>query len=190
MKKIITIALILILSGCTSHTVNIYDLAANSVPAQSKRFKNRVLKVEFPSALGALGSSRIFYKRDGITSYYLYSRWSDTLNRLVYSQLKKALEESGSFKSVLAYNSSAKADIILETEIMDFYHVVKGNSSYADIKFSAKLIDSNSRKVIKSKIFSYKLKVDELNAKSFIKTAIKAVSLFIEELTMAFFKEG
>ncbi len=185
--KRLTIILTLLLGGCSVHNINSYDLGTSSIVTAPSRYEYKVLKVEFPSALDALGSSRIYYKRDGITSYYLYSSWEQSLNRLIYSKLIKSLESSGSFKSVVGYSSYAKADLVLETQILDFYHIVKGDESYADIKFSVKLIDESSGKILKDKIYSYNIKVKELNAKGFITAAQKAVNMFLEDLSSSLF---
>ena len=184
MKKSILLSTILLITGCSvkTTTLNSYDLSTNSSISSVKHHKNRVLKVKYPSALDALGSSKIFYKRDGITSYYLYSQWSAPLNRLIYSQLIKNLSNSNSFKSVVGYSSEVSPDLNLETQIIDFYNVVEGEDSYADISIKVRLINAKNEKIVKEKLFHYKLKVEELNAKSFISTAKMAIEEFNRDL--------
>ena len=184
MKKFIYLSAILIVTGCSvkTTTLNSYDLSTNANTSSLKVHNNAVLMVNYPVSLGAIGSSKIFYKRDGVTSYYLYSQWSAPLNRLIYSQLIKNLTNSTIFKSIIGYNSSANSDLILETQIIDFYHIVEGDNSYADISIKARLINAKNSNIIKEKLFRYRLNVDELNAKSFISTAKKAIAEFNKDL--------
>ena len=184
MKKYILLTTILIMTGCSIKTtpLNSYDLSGNSFISSAKEHKNRVLKVKYPSSLDALGSSKIFYKRDGVTSYYLYSQWSAPLNRLIYSQLVKNITASNRFKSVVGYSSEVSPDLNLETQIIDFYHVVEGENSYADISVKARLVNAKNAKIVKEKLFHYILNVENLNAKSFISTAKKAIEKFNQDL--------
>ena len=187
MKKFLIVPIFIILSGCSvkNHTINSYDLSVENSHLASKHY-NKVLQIRYPNALNALGSSKIFYKRDGITSYYLYSHWNSPLNKIIYSELLKNLLNSKKYRAVVGYNSGAKVDLILETNIIDFYHIVNGNSSYAKIAISAKLIDASSNKIIKSRVFNYKLNVKKLNAKEFVKTAQRAVDMFVKDLISSF----
>ena len=148
MKKSILLCAILIITGCSvkTTTLNSYDLSTSASVNSVKQHKNLVLKVKYPSALDALGSSKIFFKRDGVTSYYLYSQWSAPLNRLIYSQLIKNISASNVFKSVVGYSSEITANLNLETQIVDFYHTIDGESSYANISIKVILIDT--KKVI------------------------------------------
>ena len=187
MKKHLILSIFLLLSGCSikNHTLNSYDLSVEN-RYQTNRHINKVLQIRYPTALNALGSSKIFYKRDGITSYYLYSHWDSSLNKIIYSEMLKNILNSNKYKAVVGFNSGAKADLILETEIIDFYHIVNGTNSYAKVTISAKLLDANSEKIIKSRVFSYKLNVKELNAKGFVEASKEAVNMFIKDLISNF----
>jgi len=112
MKKYILLSSILILTGCSikTHQLNSYSLSAN-IDAKAYKHYNSVLMVKYPSSLGALGSNKIYYKRDGLTSYYLYSNWNQSLNRMLYTQIYKNLSKAKIFKSVIGYDSSANADL-------------------------------------------------------------------------------
>ena len=184
MKKSILLATILLITGCSVKTtpINSYDLSTRYQVSSVKQHKNRVLMVKYPSSLDALGSSKIFYKRDGEVSYYLYSQWSAPLNRLIYSQLVKNIATSNLFESVVGYSSEVSSDLNLETQIIDFYHVVNGENSYADISIKARLVNAYSEKIVKEKLFHYRLNVEKLNAKSFISTAKKAIEEFNRDL--------
>ena len=186
MKRVVSIIFaIFLITGCipkATHQINTYDLSVNIDTTSTKRV-NKVLKVKYPMALGAINSSRIFYKKDGITSYYLYSRWSDSLSRLIYKDILTALQNSKKYKDVIGYSSSARADLSLEVEIVDFYHIVENsNTSYALITINVRYLDEKTQKIVKSKVFRYKKYLDNANAKSFVKAAKEALREFLIEL--------
>jgi len=184
-KKIILLSLALVLiTSCmpkATHKINSYDLSVN-VNSTNYTKVNKVLKVKYPVALGAINSSRIFYKKGAITSYYLYSRWSNPLSRLLYKDILTTLQNSKRYKSVIGYSSSARADLSLEIEIIDFYHIVEDNSSYALITINVRYIDENTQKIIKQKRFSYKKYLAKADAKSFVAGAKEALKEFLQEL--------
>ncbi len=184
MRKIFLLLIVLFISGCAikTHQINSYDLESKINLHFNKKYPNRVLMVDYPNSLGPFGGSKIYYKRDGITSYYLYSKWSESLNKMVYKQLLSSLEDANLFKSVVGFNSTAKADTVLETNIESFYHIVKDDNSYADIEIAVKLIDANSGKVINSKKYIYNLIMQEANAKEFRAKAKEALKRFTKEL--------
>jgi len=182
MKNISIIILSLILSACITkspHILNSYDLDIN-IPNSSGYKNSKILEIEYPKALGAISSSRIYYKRGDTTNYYLYSRWSSSLNSMLYKDILKSMQNS-KYKNVIGYDSSANANLKLETQIIDFYHIVQKNNSYAQITISVKLIGSNN-KIIKSKIFRYKKEVATPNAHNFALSAKETLKEFLEEL--------
>jgi len=185
MNKIVILFLVFIITGCIPkpiHQMNSYDLYVKSSTIKSVFRNNKVLKVKFPIALGTLNSSRIFYKKDGITSYYLYNRWSSSLNRLIYRDILVSLQNNKKYKNVVSYSSSSKVDLYLEIEIIDFYHVVTKYNSYAKININVKFIDANNNNIIKSRTFEFKKYLESANAKSFVKGAKEALIELIENL--------
>jgi len=173
------------ISGCipkATHEMSSYDLYISNSTNRNSSKSNKILKVKFPIALATLNSSRIFYKKDGITSYYLYSRWSSSLNRLLYRDILLSLQKSNSYKDVIGYSSDARVDIYLETEIIDFYHIVEKESSYAKITINIKYIDAKSNNLIKSRTFDFKKYLDNANAKSFVNGAKEALREFLSNL--------
>ena len=175
--------LIILLSGCISktHTLHLYSLRVESSQKVAKK-SNTTLKVDYPTALNALSGSRIYYNDNGKIGYYLYSRWSSSLNRMLYSDIITNLQERGKYRYVIGYNSSAKADYQLETEIDSFNHIIEGDNTFANIKLNVKLIESQSGKVIKQKTFQYKTPLEAKNAAAFAKGAKKAIEQFINDL--------
>ena len=175
--------LLLLLSGCIpkTHTLHLYNL---NVESSHKRVSksNKTLKVNYPTALNALSGSRIYYNDNSKIGYYLYSRWSSSLNKMLYSNIITNLQSNGKYRYVVGYNTIAKADYELEVEIDSFNHMIIGDQSYANIKLKVQLIESSSGKVVKQRVFRYKIPLEAKNAAAFAKGARKAVEEFINDL--------
>ncbi len=186
MKRVyIIIFVIFIFNGCipkSKHQINLYNISQCANISGTTKV-NKILKLRYPLSLGAFGGSRIYYKRGGLTSYYQYSRWSDSLNSMIYKSILETLLKSKKYKDVISYNSSIKADLVLEVNILDFYHIVDNNKSYLLVKIAIKLTDEKSAKLIKSKLFTYKKELKVANAKNLYKVAKELLNNFLIELT-------
>ncbi len=184
-KGIIVVIFTFLLAGCIAkptHTMSSYELHLEPAVTKSVSKGSKVIKIKYPTALGNLNSSRIFYKKDGKVSYYLYSKWSSALNRLIYKDILLALKNSNRYKDVLSYSSSAIADRYLEVEIIDFYHVVNANASYAKVAIDIKVIDAKSSKIVKTKSYRYKKDLNIANAQNFVNSAKEALREFLVDL--------
>ena len=184
MKKIYLIITLFLLSGCipkSPHKMNMYDIAINThyiSPTKSEK----TVKLKYPNSLGGVGSSRIYFKRGGITSYYLYSRWSNSLNLMIYKNILNNLIASNKFKNVLEYNSVGKSDLLLEIDIIDFYHIVEKNRNYLECKIKVNVINAKDSNIIKSKLFNYQEDINKADAKHFYKKAVEVINKFTLEL--------
>ncbi len=182
-RFLLYIFILLFMSGCIPkrETMHIYSLSVTSSHKASTK-SNSTLKVNYPTSLNGVGGSRIYYSDNSRVGYYLYSRWSSSLNRMLYSNILANLQESGKYKYVVGYSSGAKADRELEVAILSFNHIIEGESSRTDIKIDAKLIDSKSGRVIKQKRFSYTTPLEAKSAAAFVKGAKEDMARFIDEL--------
>ena len=169
MRVALFVIILLLLAGCASKSINIYtmDLPSSVNYSISSRYKNSILKVEYPNGNSESLGSRIYYKDGDRESWYLYSRWSDSVNQMLLSIIIEALQQSAIFKDIIDYRSSSVYDYTLETTIYRFYHQIEDNNSYAYLKIGFRLLN-RSNKIIKSKIFEYKIKCTQTDAKGFV----------------------
>jgi len=84
------------------------------------------LAIARPELSQTLDSERIALLRGATMDYYADAQWSDTVPRLVQSQLVQAFEESGRILAVARESAGVRADYTLTTEIRDF------NAQYND----------------------------------------------------------
>jgi ABC-type uncharacterized transport system auxiliary subunit len=184
-RYLIIALIVLFLSGCIpkTHTLSIYSLNEHS-SVKVNKVLNKTVKINYPNAINGLGGSRIYYNDNSKTGYYLYSRWSSSLNRIIYSNILLNMQESSRYRYVVGYGSSAKANRVLEIEILKFNHIINNEGSYAKSSFNVRVIDSKSGRVLKSKIFRYTAALQEKNAAAFVRGAKENLKHFLNDLIL------
>ncbi len=182
MKKrltIFTVLLSVILAGCAikSRNIDIYtfSLPDISIPHIRSKYHNSVLRVDYPNGSNETMGSRIYYREGDKEAWYLYSRWSDSVNRMLMSVIIDTLQKSSIFKDVIDYSSNSVDDYELETSIYDFRHEIDDEQSYAYLKIGFRLLNSENKKIVKHKIFEYRVTCESVDAKGFVK-AVKEIN--------------
>jgi len=182
MIKVFTTVTAIFLSGCIGTTqapMKDYTFQCNDVDIKtsSKPKYDKILKIALPNSLSALSRRSIVYSLHGSKiGNYAYSQWIDTPSELLQNIFLRTLTASNLFKAVLSPASSAKSDLLLESEILQFIHDVEKKS--VKIKIFMVLLDQRSKTLIKSKLFSYEQKVEEQSAKG----AVDAFNIVLAQL--------
>jgi len=146
--------LCLSLIGCAlagSRPPTTFDLVAPRSFAAVKKPAPWQLMVYEPSADPSLDSSRLMVrpKADQV-SYYKGIAWSDRLPRLVQTRMIETFQNSGAVKSV----SPSSGQYALATELRAFNIDVTGGRAAAEIDLFAKLVNTNTGRVVATKGFS------------------------------------
>ena len=146
--------LCLSLLGCAlgaSRPPTTYDLVAPRSFAGAAKPAPYQLLVYEPSAASSLDSSRLMVrpKADQV-SYYKGIAWSDRLPRLVQTRMIETFQNSGAVKAV----SPSSGQYALSTELRAFNIDVTSGRAAAEIDMFAKLINTNTGRVIATKGFS------------------------------------
>ena len=128
-----------------------YDLIAPRSFAGSTKTAPYQLMIYEPTASSQLDTSRLMVrpKADQV-SYYKGIAWSDRLPRLVQTRMIETFQNSGAVKSV----SPSSGQYALQTELRAFNIDVTSGRAAAEIDVFAKLVNTNTGKVVASKGFS------------------------------------
>jgi len=172
----VALAILLLLSACSSKSINMYTLTPSPSQMHAAGARYSSIRVEYPKGIEDTMGTRIYYTRSDLTqSYYLYNQWSDSLNRLILSNLIEALQSNRIAKHVLDYASEANADYDLETTIYRFEHKITPQGSYADISIGLRLLRNRDKKILKSRRFNYLIPCKSTDAKGFVEAANEAM---------------
>ena len=188
MKKyywLIAIFLILVLTGCShkdTHAIDIYTLKYNksSNLKHTVYFTDKTLKIALPKSTKEIRRDKILYtKTTHQREAYAYSRWSDTPNHMTMQFLVTLLNQHKLFKAVIPESSIADSQLLLESNIEDFYQFFdKENQSFGIVKIQCFLIDQKSKKIISKHYFDLKIPSSSANAKG----GVQALNLALEQI--------
>jgi len=148
-------------SGCAVNTVPAVDsyMINNScgveIPSGKNSEPSKVLKISRPNSTAAIMSRNILYqKKEFVQNPYVSSKWGDIPNKMLASLFLSCVKKSSVFASVLPSYSRGKADLLLESTLLDFYHHVNSDgSSEGRVRIEFYLIESKSGKVVATNEF-------------------------------------
>ena len=117
-----------------------------------------------PKSATAIMSRHILYQeKEFEQNPYAHSKWSDTPNKMLASLFISCISKNSVFKSVLPSYSKGKADLLLESTLLEFYHHINSDgSSEGRMRIEFYLIEPKSGEVIATKEF-----VDKITSKTF-----------------------
>jgi ABC-type uncharacterized transport system auxiliary subunit len=169
-------ALFFLLGGCSGKTIHMYTLnGAANPPHMHTRYS--AIRVDYPKGIGDTMGTRIYFSRSDLTqSYYGYSQWSKSLNRILMANLIEALQRSGIARNVLDYASQADAPYELESTVYRFEHRIAPTGSTAEVSIGLRLIRTEDKRLVASKIFHYSIPCSRTDAQGFVEAANRAIS--------------
>lgn len=123
-----------------------------------------VIRVREAQTSHLTGSKKIVFSSDDQTrGYYRYAMWAELPQKRLESLLERIIDASGLFKAVIAEESGARADLELQTELVDFLHNIESRPGHAQIRLRAELIDLRDRSVLGKREFSASEEVDSFD---------------------------
>ncbi len=187
-KMIFLIFVTIFIGGCSfkdvSQPIKRYDL--QSVNTKKVNYSSdKVLKVaHFKSPINLQGD-KIWYQVKSLRlGAYLYSSWNQNFSSMVEQQLSSSIFKSGLFKSLFTNYSKAKADFVLEGEVVNALQIVGKDNSKVVFEIRLYLINSKNHKIVGSKEFAYAQKCKRSDAIGAIKAYNEIVKVFDKEVIL------
>jgi len=189
-NRIIILVLSTLLTACISNhpASDIYTLSPkwdnNSLQVKSAEKTSLLIKLAPVLANQTLNSNKIFYTDHQYSwNSYVYSRWTDTPVKLLQSLFLVNIEQSGLFKAVLPPSSVSKADLLLESNLLDLsHHIYDDGTSAGIIRMRFYLIDNKARTVIATKEFVSKVIAPSQDAKGAVTAINQATHTVTDKL--------
>ena len=188
-RKTLSFILALSLGGCAnsvSRHVDIFtiksDIAAAAKEQENVKGKYSV-SVALPKSSYNISSRDIIYSKGGYDKdIYNYSKWSDTPNKMLQQKLVTVLGSMGLFASVSPSSISTYSDYRLESEILEFYHLVKKGETKGGAAVKFYLIENKSNRVVDSVVFKESTPSASDNAKEGVTAINKSVDGILKSL--------
>lgn len=159
------IFLVLILGGCSlkpelqdDSITNKFLITQPKIEQKSKVKINKTLKISMPVAQRYLYTYDITYtKGDGVYGSYLYNFWDETPVKQMQFLLSYIISQSEIFSNIIIGPSQITNDLTLESRIDALWYNSSTSKVYLHVTLF--LVDSISKKVIKSGTFKINQKV-------------------------------
>ncbi|HET9034479.1 MAG TPA: ABC-type transport auxiliary lipoprotein family protein [Dokdonella sp.] len=127
------------------------NAAADDAAATKIRWQ---LLVDTPHASAALDTTRIaVMTRPGVLEVYADARWRDPAPAMLRSLIVQAFDKDGRVGGVSAIDSGLNGDYSLSMDLRDFQIELVDGSARAAIRFTARLFDYRSNRIVSSRSF-------------------------------------
>ena len=131
-----------------------------------------------------INSQRILFSRDSLTrGLYQFAFWLESPAARFPSLLLAKLECSPVFETQTRNATLAKADYLLNTELLEFYHDVSSHPSFARVKLRAELLDLHSRTIRSSLNISRDIQLEHADAANAAIGFNQATAQILAEIT-------
>lgn len=170
MKKLLPV-LALLLGGCsllsgknTPVVVN-YVLEDKATLTQTARSDPRALLVLDTTATAFYDSESLVYSSSsGTRSQYQYARWTERPGKRFSDLLRARLDAQSGFTSVSVAGGQVRGDLLLDTELSEFYHDAGTPPGNVRVALRAELIDLKTRTLVSRKWFERRVPVASFDA--------------------------
>jgi len=179
----------MLLAGCASVSTtqvanqHVYVLEAQPVINTPKLKRNLVLAVSTPRARHGFDTNQIAYvKHPHELNYFVTSRWAATPARMLEALSLQALEQTGSFRSIVRIAGAVPADVILDIELIRLQQNFEMHPSRVQLTLQAQLIDAQGKRVLAVKQFDESENSTSEDAYGGVVAANRAVQRLLDQL--------
>lgn len=145
--------------GCsfkqTTFEINRYAI---DFKASKTSFENsgKSIYIETPNMNKSFNTNSILYTlKPHLFEEYAKNRWINLPSSMIHSYLVEAVESSHIYTATLSKKSNILFDYSLKTNVINLYHAVEGDKSYAVLKIRFDLV--SNKELLKT--FSYDKKI-------------------------------
>ena len=133
---------------------SLHVLQAAPLPRSARPPRDVVVEVAPPRAWPGFDTRDIVYVREPYElDFYAASRWADTPARMLGPLLARALEETGSFRAIVAIPGPVPADVRVDTELQRLQQGFGAKPSRVELTLRVQLTDLKAKRVLAAKVF-------------------------------------
>lgn len=161
----------LLLSGClglgknTPEVVNYVLEDLSTVTEKVATPDLRSLLILDTTATAFYDNENLVYSRAlGTRGQYQYARWTERPGKRFSDLLQKRLATQSGFSSVSVAGGQVRGDLVLDTELSEFYHEAAATPGSVHVQLRAELIDLKTRKLLSRQWFERRVPVGSYDA--------------------------
>lgn len=124
----------------------------------------------------------IFSRRADTRGQYQFARWTERPGKRFADLMRTRLERQGHWL-VSAAGGHVRGDVLLDTELVEFYHDATSQPGQVRLELRAELVDLKQRKLLGRRVFEQTIPVTSYDATGSATASNQAVSRALDELT-------
>lgn len=184
MKRILAVAAVLLMGGCSlqqsSPPVTEYRLKPLGIEKvrDSGSCKETILRIGLVQSSSLLQRQNIYYADDSLRQYiYTRSRWAEAPDKQLQHLFESVIAQTGLFKSVITYISEARNQQLLEVKVTDFMQYFGHDGAYVHVAMELTLIEQESMRVLSTRNIELKKATASPDAQG----AVEALNVLMHE---------
>jgi cholesterol transport system auxiliary component len=123
----------------------------------------------------------VFSRSTDTRGHYQFARWTERPGRRFADLLRTRLDRQG--WHVSAGDGQVRADWLLDTELVEFYHDAASSPGQLRLVLRAELVDTRQRKLLGRRVFQQQVALASYDAAGAAQASSQAVGQVLDELT-------
>jgi cholesterol transport system auxiliary component len=124
----------------------------------------------------------IFSRSGGTRGQYTFARWTERPGKRFADLMRARLDRQGAW-NVSAADGYVRGDMLLDTELVEFYHDAASEPGQMRLVLRAEMVDLKQRTLLGRRIFEQQVPVLTYDAAGAAQAANLAASRALDELT-------
>ena len=191
-KGLSLVVLSLALTGCVNFAEKsdrpamVYYVLEDSAPATPVKpiVENAPTLLVLDTTTGGFYDSDqlVFSRSAGTRGQYQFARWTERPGKRFADLMRKRFDHQGAWR-VAAAGGYVRGDLLLETELVEFYHDASGEPGQMRLALRAELVDLKQRKLLGRRVFEQHVPLASFDAAGAAQAANLAVSRTLDDLS-------
>ena len=124
-----------------------------------------------------------FSRAPGTRGHYQFARWTERPGKRFADLLRARLEAQGGFATIVTAGGHVRGELLLDTELAEFYHDAQTAPGSVQVVLRAELVDLKNRSLLGRKQFERRVEAASYDAAGAAESFNQAVSGVIDDLT-------
>jgi len=123
----------------------------------------------------------IFSRAPGTRGQYQFARWTERPGKRFANLMRTRLDQQNTWR-VSTAGGYVHGDVLLDTELVEFYHDATSNPGYLRLELRAELVDLKKRSLLGRRIFEQNVPLTSYDAAGAAAASNQAISRALDDL--------
>lgn len=191
-SSLVLAACALALAGCVNFgdqpdapapTYYVLEDVASARPDGARAPGSAPVLVVFDTTANAFydGDALVFSRTPGTRGQYQFARWTERPGKRFASLLRSRLDGLGNWR-VVGASGYVRGDLLLDTDLVEFYHDATRSPGVFRLVLRAELIDIRKRSLLGRKLFAQEVPLASFDAAGAAAAANRATAAVLDDL--------